>query len=97
MTVEADDRICGAPIRRAACTWFPPWHLPSLLNLPICMGSFPTSNRNMPHLLFKWVLREDRYEFSGQAKTPRALEAEVDAEIIAIWAWVQRQKLRTYP
>lgn len=48
----------------------------------------------MSHLLFKWVLREDRYEFSGQAQTPRALQAEVDAEIVAIWAWVQRQKLR---
>lgn len=48
----------------------------------------------MPHLLFKWVLREDRYEFSGEAKTPRALEAEVNAEIVAIWAWLQRQKLR---
>lgn len=48
----------------------------------------------MPHLLFKWVLREDRYEFSGEAKTPRALEAEVNAEIVAIWAWLQHQRLR---
>ncbi|MFN9470900.1 hypothetical protein [Acidovorax sp.] len=48
----------------------------------------------MSHLLFKWVLREDRYEFTGQAKTPRAAEGEVNAEILAIWAWLQRQKLR---
>ena len=49
----------------------------------------------MPHLLFKWVLQEDRYEFSGQARTPRALEAEVETEIVEIWTWLQRQKLRS--
>lgn len=48
----------------------------------------------MPHLLFKWVLRDDGYEFTGQAKTARAMQAEVDAEIVEIWSWVQRQKLR---
>lgn len=48
----------------------------------------------MPHLLFKWVLRDDRYEFSGLAQTPRAQQAEVDSEIVAVWAWLQRQKLK---
>ncbi len=48
----------------------------------------------MSHLLFKWVLRENRYEFTGQAQTQRALQEEVNAEIVAIWAWLQRQKLR---
>ncbi len=48
----------------------------------------------MSHLLFKWVLKQDRYEFTGEAKTPRAMEPEVNAELLEIWAWLQRQKLR---
>jgi hypothetical protein len=49
----------------------------------------------MSHLLFKWVLKQDRYEFTGEAKTPRAMESEVNAELLEIWAWLQRQKLRS--
>lgn len=48
----------------------------------------------MPHLLFKWVLRDERYEFHGIAQTARALQGEVDAELVEIGAWLQRQKLR---
>ncbi|HEV7318854.1 MAG TPA: hypothetical protein VGO04_09625 [Ensifer sp.] len=49
---------------------------------PLRLSNFFRPPLTMPHLLFKWVLREDRYEFSGQAKTPRSLENKVDAEIV---------------
>lgn len=48
----------------------------------------------MPHLLFKWVLRADCYEFSGVARTARSLVSEVDAELVSIWGWISRQRLR---
>lgn len=48
----------------------------------------------MPHLLFKWVFREDRYEFSGVARTARSLQAEVDSELVSIWSWLAKQRLR---
>ncbi len=48
----------------------------------------------MKHFQFKWVLRDQQYEFSGMAQTSRALQSEVEAELVEIWAWLQRQKLR---
>jgi len=48
----------------------------------------------MKHFQFKWVLRDQQYEFSGLAQTGRAQQSEVDAELVEIWAWLQRQKLR---
>lgn len=49
----------------------------------------------MQHFQFKWVLRDQQYEFSGLAQTSRAQQSEVEAELIDIWSWLQRQKLRS--
>lgn len=48
----------------------------------------------MKHFQFKWVLRDQQYEFTGLAQTSRAQQPEVEAELVEIWAWLQRQKLR---
>lgn len=49
----------------------------------------------MKHFQFKWVLRDQQYEFTGLALTSRAQQPEVEAELVEIWAWLQRQKLST--
>jgi len=38
----------------------------------------------MKHFQFKWVLRDQQYQ-----------QPEVEAELVEIWAWLQRQKLRS--
>lgn len=48
----------------------------------------------MKHFQFKWVLRDQQYEFSALAQTSRGQQPEVDAELVEIWTWLQRQKLR---
>lgn len=48
----------------------------------------------MAHLLFKWALKGDRYVFTGKASTARGQVSDVDAELVEIWAWVQKWKLR---
>lgn len=48
----------------------------------------------MKHFQFKWVLRDQQYEFSGLAQTSRAQQFEVEAELVEIWAWLHSQKLR---
>lgn len=48
----------------------------------------------MMHFQFKWVLRDQQYELSGLAQTRRAQQTEVEAELVEIWTWLQRQKLR---
>lgn len=48
----------------------------------------------MKHFQFKWVLRDQQYQFSGLAQTSRAQQPEVDNELVEIWVWLQRQKLR---
>ncbi|WP_409956180.1 hypothetical protein [Acidovorax sp.] len=48
----------------------------------------------MRHFQFRWVLRDQQYVFTAIAQTSRAQQAEVEAEIAEIWAWLQRQKLR---
>lgn len=49
----------------------------------------------MAHLLFKWALSGERYVFTGQATTSRGHVPEVDSELVAIWAWLQKWKVRT--
>lgn len=56
-------------------------------------SSIPTAPP-MKHFQFKWVLRDQQYEFSGLAQTSRAQQPEVEAELVEIWTWLQRQKLR---
>jgi hypothetical protein len=56
--------------------------------------SFHPDRLPMKHFQFKWVLRDQQYQFSGLAQTSRAQQPEVDAELVEIWAWLQRQKLR---
>lgn len=48
----------------------------------------------MKHFQFRWVLRDQQYEFSGLAQVSRAQQPEVEAELVEIWTWLQRQKLR---
>ena len=48
----------------------------------------------MKHFQFKWVLRDQQYEFSALAKTSRGPQPEVEAELVEIRTWLQRQKLR---
>lgn len=48
----------------------------------------------MKHFQFKWVLRDQQYEFSALAQTSRGQQPEVEAELVEIWTWLQRQKLR---
>ncbi|KRC25600.1 hypothetical protein [Acidovorax sp. Root219] len=48
----------------------------------------------MKHFQFKWVLRDQQYVFSALAQTSRTQQPEVEAELVEIWTWLQRQKLR---
>ena len=48
----------------------------------------------MKHFQFKWVLRDQQYEFSALAQTSRGHQPEVEAELVEIWTWLLRQKLR---
>lgn len=49
----------------------------------------------MAHLLFKWALSGERYVFTGLATTSRGQVPEVDTELVAIWSWLQKWKVRT--
>lgn len=62
------------------------------------LGAFGTISSSyrptVKHLQFKWVLRDQQYEFSALAQTSRGQQPEVEAELVEIWTWLQRQKLR---
>lgn len=61
-------------------------------------GAFGTIPSFLPpndeHFQFKWVLRDQQYEFSALAQTSRGQQPEVEDELVEIWTWLQRQKLR---
>lgn len=46
----------------------------------------------MSYLKFKWAKQGEQYVFTGHAHAPLAQQSEVDAEVVAIWRWLARQR-----
>lgn len=50
----------------------------------------------MSYLKFKWTKKGEQYVFTGQAQASLAQQQDVDAEVVAIWRWLARNRLASH-